>query len=189
MYTTFELIRKQMAKEGKRAATCQGEWQLVQCRCRYPDHWKNPHSSSPVKAKPFIPYSKSYAQAVTTPPQNSIAPTPPPQKPIPPPPIQIPTNPSSPSNHTATYISPHSPTTLRFLPRSPSKNGRVAASGAVGSATLRTSWHSMFLQSDGDRGEKATEASGDQNYCLPWTYVWWIIGGTITTHMAGDAWG
>lgn len=163
-----------MKGAGAKELATQGNWQLVQRRRRYPNQWKAPFSPPPIKALPFVPYSKTYAQAVTSnpkspllkpsihppaqslrqpshpiaPPQtlprdsvpqptnttapppipkqpkNTTVPPPFPKQPIihrqPPPPLQIQSHPARTNpGHSpkyVSYVSPHSPTTLRFPP-------------------------------------------------------------------------
>lgn len=101
-----------------RPGASNGEWQVVQRWRRYPDNWKQPFTSAPTKANPFTPYLKTYAQAASSrpispnhSPNTSSQPT-----------LSLTSKPSTPPptgadrGRAAVYISPHSPTKLRFPP-------------------------------------------------------------------------
>lgn len=103
----------------------QGEWQLVSRRRRYPENWREKADQPPKTAAwPFVPYAKTYAQTVSIP--SSIPNPKQPRLNHQPTPNSIttltvtPTTalPSSPNHRppSKTYVSPHSPTALRFPP-------------------------------------------------------------------------
>lgn len=80
-------------------------WQLVCRRRPYPTNWRPSDAPPPPEAKPYIPYARlTYAQAL--------------QRPSSPPLLQAPSRPVSPSSSTSStlYVSPHSPSRLRFPP-------------------------------------------------------------------------
>lgn len=101
----------------------QGEWKLVSRRRRYPESWREKTAQPPkTVARPFVPYAQTYAQVVAEPGVAKTNPTlnhhPKPSLTIAP---ALTTTTSAPSfpNHrppSKTYISPHSPTSLRFPP-------------------------------------------------------------------------
>ncbi|KAF3339978.1 hypothetical protein FCM35_KLT15749 [Carex littledalei] len=87
------------------------DWQLVGRRNRkYPENWKTGSEPLPTAAKPFTPFAPTYAQMVQRKVIRNLNPNP--QK------TPTPSPPSSPSSSTKAeyYISPHSPTKLRFPP-------------------------------------------------------------------------
>lgn len=134
VYLTIFFIRFLMATQAT-----QDDWQLVTRRKRYPDGWRATTTTLNTSLiKPYVPFSHTYAQAVARPPRTHVRPNPTPTHPVytknSPLPITLPalhptmttktatspstSPPSSPNNrpNTATYISPHSPTALRFPP-------------------------------------------------------------------------
>lgn len=89
-----------------------GDWQEVRRRRPYPAHWRptTQQPPSPPAANPYIPYSKpTYAQILLQPARST---TPPSQLS---PPISQPASPTS-NSSTVYYVSPHSPSRLRFPP-------------------------------------------------------------------------
>ena len=88
----------------------EGEWQEVPMRRPYPANWRPSTDTSPTPptAQPYIPYAKpTYAQVL----QQAVKP-PTSQPSLPP------SQPSSPTSSTTStfYVSPHSPSRLRFPP-------------------------------------------------------------------------
>lgn len=110
------------SKRAKRMATAKaisgnscssdGEWQEVRRRRPFPPHWRPTTSQEPQPpaAKPYIPYARpTYAQILLQPPRSTTTSA------QPSPPNSQPTSPTS-TTSTVYYVSPHSPSKLRFPP-------------------------------------------------------------------------
>ena len=88
---------RNMSSAATKKATTDGGWQEIRKRYRYPSHWRSNQPSTNM-VKPYAPYSRqsSYARVVQSKPSPPRSPT------------------YTPGAYY--YVSPHSPTRLRFPP-------------------------------------------------------------------------
>ena len=94
-----------MASTGAKTGDTNGDWQEVRRRRSFPNNWRHSQPTQP-KANPYRPYAKpTYAQVlIRSPMAHGGQPSP------------TSTQPNSPKAATVYYISPHSPSRLRFPP-------------------------------------------------------------------------